>query len=294
MALSAIETSDEQQLQAQKGGTITYTRSWKVTSDTPGPNLYDVQGACGVALGDSGPGGTVCSSVRMQGTDSRYLYKVQAEYSKPDKQNKNPLEEADTFSWSFALSSAPAIVGLGDQPIINSAGDPLENVSMDVAEVRLKISGNRASFPAGFALDYVNCVNSGSYAGGAAKTWKCQGIEASSTTTTLDDGNGGEFQLTYWKTTIDLAYKAEGWKLKLLDVGYNELVSGKKLPIALPRVRESDTEDEKNAWRSQFRATDPQALKPDGSAKDAGEPPAVLEFEVYRSVNFSSAFPSPS
>ena len=305
MSAVARETSDEQQLQAQKGGDMTYTRSWKVVTDTTNVSLFEIQAACGgVATGQPGPNGTICTSVRLQGTDSRYLYKVQAEYSRPEATATNPLDEDDTFSWSFSTTTAPAVMALPskssrnyNKPIVNSAGDPLENVSMDIAEVRLKISGNRAAFPYSAAIGFVNCVNSDSYAGGEPGQWKCMGVEATSATAEIDDGNGGSYSLDYWKVNIDLAWRGIGWGLKLLNVGYNEKVGDKKVPIALPRVEDAQppagNDQEKNLWRADHRCTDVQALDTEGKAKAPGQPPEVLEFDVYTAVPFAGPFPQP-
>lgn len=332
MAINAIETSDQQQLQVAKGANVTYTRSWKVTTDEQGPLLYDIQAACGVFTGQLGPGGTTCTAVRIQGTESRYLYNVQAEYAKPDKV-ANPLNEPDSFAWSFALTSAPAVLALPSQTstnfskkILNTAGEPLEEVSREIAEVRLKIAGNRATFPPGAALNYVNCVNLDSYAGSAPGTWKIQGIEAQTAVAETDNGSGGTATLNYWKVSIDLAWRREGWSLKLLNVGWNEksklVVSppgqperrdceGKLVPICVPRIEDyfANTEDKNgnksptNAWetkqafrndyRAQHRASDVQALDEDGAAKGAGQPPDILEFFVYPAVTFAGVIPAP-
>jgi hypothetical protein len=59
---------------------------------------------------------------------------------------------------------------------VNSAGDFFEGLQSEEAEVRATISGNRASFPLADAVAVTNCVNNGSYLGGAAHQWKCSGI----------------------------------------------------------------------------------------------------------------------
>jgi hypothetical protein len=301
MTLVAIEISDDQQLQREAKGECTYTRSWKVTSTYAGPSLYEVQAACDVAVGDDGPQGTKCSAVRIQGTESRYLYKVQAEYSKPEGTQNNPLDEPDEFSWSFSGTQEPALFALTSptartrtKPIVNSAKDPLENVTIDVAEVRLHASGNRATFPPSKAIQYVNCVNSDEYAGGAPGTWKVMGIEAASATAEIEDPEtGSTTTLDYWKITTDLAYRADGWKLKLLNVGYNELhATDGKVKISLPRATDEDAKA--RAWfRAEYAAADPQALNEDGTAKNPGEPPDTLEFDIYTAVPFSGVFSEP-
>jgi hypothetical protein len=73
---------------------------------------------------------------------------------------------------------------------------------------------------------------------------------------------------------VDIAYRAEGWKLKLWDIGYNQIVGGERKKI-LDAMREPVSE--------------PVALS-GGTAKTPGQPPDMLTFKVYNEVAFAGAF----
>lgn len=301
------EVTDQTTLDSKYEGELTYTRSWKVQTDTGAVDpYYEVQTAVGVFAGIYYPGnGLLCTQVRVQGTDSRYLWQVQAEFTRPIAKN-NPLNEPDTFTWSFNSRTVPAIMSLPSatataytKPVRNSAGDFLEGAEREIAETRLRIAGKRSSFPASIALAYQNCINSDSYYGGAPGTWRVMGIEATRQKAEIENGGGGKTEILYWDVNIELAYRSEGWTLQLLNVGYNEIVSGKKLKIPTPRLADLEVpsgadEKQKNLMREQHASSDPQALNADGSAKTVGQPPDTLEFHIYRRVPFNGAFPTPT
>jgi len=299
--MNVIETTDQRGLSDAKGGEFTITRAFKVTTEG-GEGVGEIKSAVGFSIGDPGDDGTKVTSIKVQGTDSRYLYMVTVDFSKGEG-GKNPLDEPDKFSWGFSGSSAPAVFALESpsdrvpmKPILNSAKDPLEGAMRDVAEARLTIDGNRASFSASQAIGYVNCVNSDYYSGGEPGTWKCMGITAATATATIDDPGGGEpTDLEYWTVGVELAYRGEGWQLKLMDVGYNELSGGKKYKISVPRIEvlePNGSDAQKNLARQNFAAVDVQALVKDtGKAKPEGEPPGFLDFDIYTAVAFGGTFP---
>lgn len=313
MSINAIPVPDEAAYQSEAKGSDTFTLAWKVTTDENNPSIAAIRDACGVSIGDSGTSNTKCTAIRVRGSDSRYLYTVTADYSKPETPQKNPLLEKDKFAWSFAQTTAPAIMALASptsnkwtKPIVNSAGDYIESASRDIAEVRLRITGNRPVFLPSLALGYGNTSNGDIYAGGAIGTWKCQGIEAAEVEAEVDDGAGGTMTLIYWQLSVELAYREEGWALRPLDIGYNEKSkTDGKVKICTPRIdklvsaatmasNSAEAKNERNVARQMHAAADQQALGEDGTALDEFLPARALEFYVYRQVPWYGIFSDPT
>ena len=334
MALRVIPDSDETSLTSEKAGDFAYTDSYKVVSTTPNPGLVAVQAAVGVYVGNPGRSGTVCRMVRVRGSDDRYLFRVTAEFSRREK-IENPLLKDDKFSWTASLNGTrPFLMALGDPnkpldqqntsipdgtaycfPCVNAALDPIEGLTMETAEARLRITGARPAFPASLAMTYVGSTNKKAYAGGKPYTWKCMSIEGVESEADIDDGtgSGNTTKLEYWQVTVDLAYRAEGWATEAFDVGYNEIVTvaGKetKRKICVPRVEKipgwaDGTDLQKSAWVEQYRASDVQALysydstdpaeqAKAGQAKPEGVLPTTMKLHGNIAREWTGIFPQP-
>jgi hypothetical protein len=332
MPYTVIPDSDERASSSERGGAYTQTLSWKVLVDIPSPTLLSIQAAVGVYVGNAGPSGTVCSNVRVRGSEDRYLYRVTAEYSRLEVSD-NPLSESPKFQWVGSISGQrPATMALGhgssgeyksspdgttyNVPILNSAFDPIEGVMADVVEARLRIVSNKASFSSATARLYVGSVNLQAYGGGNPYTWKCQSIEASEQEAQVDDGTGtgATVSLSYWQVTAELAYIEEGWAVKPWDIGFNEVYtsSGDRRKICVPRLETlpgyttgntDDAKAKRNLLITQFAARDQQALYSiDGSiqdqalagaAKPDGHPPTARVFHLARARSWTGIFPEP-
>ena len=330
MALRVIPDSDETSLTSERAGDFAYTDSYKVVSTTPNPGLLAVQAAVGVYVGNPGRSGTTCRQVRVRGNEDRYLFRVTADFSRREKV-ENPLLKDDKFSWTASLNGTrPFLMALGEEsdtnvskpdgtkwcvPCINAAGDPVEGLTMETAEARLRISGARPAFPASLAMTYVGSTNKKDYAGGKPFTWKCMSIEGAEAEADIDDGtgSGGTTKLEYWQVTVDLAYRSEGWATDAFDVGYNEIVTvaGKetKRKICVPRVEKitgwaEGTDLQRAAWVEQYRASDVQALysyegatdaekAKAGQAKPEGVPPTTMKLHGNIAREWTGIFPQP-
>jgi hypothetical protein len=203
-------------------------------------------------------------------------YKVEFTYDliKPEDRAAMPWSREVKFSFAGSTTTAPAIVHYNDgfsspKLIVNTAGDPLEGAEKEHAEWRISITGNRQSFPKSMAMAYINTVNSDSWSGFPPGTIKCQAISGQREVEQVDNA-----EVAYWQVSVELAYRPEGWALKLWDVGYNEIKSGGRQKI-LDKLKEPVSE--------------PVALS-NGVAKSPGSPPDMLTFKVYREAAFSGVF----
>lgn len=208
------------------------------------------------------------------------------EFIPSDELEQNPLLRPDIWSFSVGGAKVPAIYYYGDgdavRPLTNAAGELIENLTTEEAEVRATITGNRASFPLQLAAFVANTLNNGPYLNGKSFTWKCAGIGGQQAVEVVN-----EVEVRYYQITTELVYRASGWPLILPDVGFNYLEAGQR----------------KRAW-VEFRdeegvvtrvpAANAVALAADGRMLPPGNPPRLLVRRVNRSVDFSQYFGSPT
>ena len=254
--------------------------------------------------------------------DSALLYLVTWEYARPrvpEPEEGDPEEdpipaEPGTLNnkrpfWgaNSSTTTGPVFKDANDRIITNSAGDPLEDLSKEYSEHRLSLTqyyethdqqpANAADpdmLPwAEAARFYTNRVNSNVWNGGEADTWKCQGCSAKLNF----DENGN-----YWEVTWEFAYRAEGWQLRVWDVGFHELVDDYGDPVE--RFDDGSAGDgadgpggdcPDDASRRVILGQDgkpvrhPVALR-NGVAKEPCQPPDELLFFVYLRANFARQF----
>ena len=193
----------------------------------------------------------------------------------------NPLLRPDVWSFSTGGVAIPTVMHFGEgdelKPIVNSAGDLIENVMTDEAEIRATVSGNRASFPLAVAAYVTNTLNDGVYMGCPTHTWKCQGISGQQATEVVDG-----IEVRYYQISVELVYRASGWPLLLPDVGFNFLENGERKRCFV------ELDGEKVA------AANPVALAANGRMMQPGNPPRILRRRVHRQVPFSTYFGEPT
>jgi hypothetical protein len=266
------------------GDVPTYTRVWMVTVDDPANAYQEISAAPGVAWLENHPEDENAfltdSSVQQEG-DSPFHYRVTFTYKglKPDEANPIPTDRPAQFSFSGSLASAPCFwhyPNPGDNSassrriIINTAGDPIGGLDRDEGEFTVSITKNTLPpFPYAKAQNYVGAVNSDSWSGGVAGTWKCMSITGNRK---IEEVNGTQF--VYYEVSTTLAYRGTGWDLQTWDVGFNEIVGGQR----------------KKIMAGSEPVSEPAALS-SGRAKAPGQPPDMLMFRIYKSLPFLETFP---
>lgn len=273
------------------GESPTAERRYAVTVDAP-ESTGVVISAVGIRHGDSHPEYPflLMLDASITETDRQHL-EITYKYELPRQQNldPNPLGRPDVWSFSTGGAQVPALVyysGSGNQtkkPLQNSAKDYFEGLTVNEAEVRATISGNRQEFPLALAASVTNAVNSDSYLSAPAHTWFCAGIGGQQATEVV---NG--VSVRYWQVTVELIYRQSGHSLLLPDIGWNYIEDGEKKKAWVWYDPGDGQEKEK------VPAASPRALTEDGALKADGEEPDILTRRVYPEVSFSSYFGTPT
>jgi hypothetical protein len=255
-------------------------RTFIATVDDPTTPVSTINNAIGISWLDAHPEfpAVYVTDMSCQNDGDPLHYKVEFTYDLIKQEDRQPMpwSRTDKFTFSGSVTSGPALLHYNNgfsspKFILNTAGDPLEGAEKEQAEWRIQITGNRQNFNYAVAMAYVNAVNSDTWSGAPPGTVKCQGISGQKE---VEQVNNAE--VPYWSVTVELAYRVEGWNLKLWDIGYNELKSGSRQKI-LDKLKEPVSE--------------PVALS-NGVAKTAGQPPDMLTFKIYKELAFTGVFSS--
>ncbi len=285
--MTVIKTTELPAISASRrfGEPPKFTRHFVVEVDNPATSQTEISNACGVAFLASHPEAYYCLAMNVSVSNysgSRWHYEVVWEYELPKQQNvdPNPLARADIWKWSTGGIAVPALYyydGSTIKSLVNSANDFFEGATTDISTLQASISGNRATFDYGLATSVTNTVNSDTYLGAPAGSWKCSGISAQPAVEVVN-----EVEIRYWQVEVTLEYRPDKWNLQLPDVGWNYLDGSTK-----KRAYVTDTES-----GDKVPSSNPQPLNTDGTLKTGA--PNILERRVHRQVAFNSFFGQPT
>lgn len=264
-----------------------FQRKWVVEVDDPRTAQTTIVNAPGVSFMTSHPEATYCKAMNATVANyngSRWHYEVTWDYELPKQANvdPNPLARADIWRWTTGGLSVPALYyyssGTTLAALTNSAGDFFEGATTDISTLQASISGNRSTFNYSLATTITNSINSDTFLGSAAHTWKCSGISGQPAVEVVND-----VEIRYWQVEVTLEYRPDGWDLRLPNVGWNYLESNVKTRAY---VIDPDTGDK-------VPASNPQPLNTNGQRKTSGAPD-ILTRRVQQEIAFSSYFGTPT
>lgn len=278
--------------------TYVYKRAWLIRVDHPATPLPDITNAAGVSWLDAHPDDDTCKALEFEtkpndSTGLLYTYTVTYQVPPVDNKDNGGDDEPGSISqlmkvpiWSAGSSvvTAPCWKDKDGDPILNSAGDRLEDLSKEEAEFRLTLTQYYPSHTSwtGYARTYTNAVNSDTWNGGAARTWKCQGCSAQIGSENVDSAT-----LVYWEVTWEFAYREDTWDLKPWDVGFHEKCDVNGTPSQSGDKRKTVYTVDKKPVKQ------PVALQ-GGVALPPGSEPVVINggngVRIYQEQAFSSVF----
>lgn len=270
------------------GESPTAERRFVITVDAP-ENHATCIGTVGILHGDPHPEypWMVMLDASLTEPDRQHV-EITYRYEVPKQDSAdfspNPLARADVWSFSTGGAQVPALIyydGSGNgtrKTLQNSAKDFFEGLTVNEAEVRASISGNRAQFPLDMAAAVTNSVNASTYLGGPPHTWFCAGINGQQASEVI---NGVEIR--YWSVTVELIYRQSGHNLLLPDVGFHYIDGGVKKRAY---VKDADTGEK-------VPSAEPVPLTTGGALKPEGSEPDILTRRVYPELEFSAFFGTP-
>jgi len=279
------------------GESPTALRRFGVTLDSPATSNQAILNAIGIFHGAFHPEYPFlrCTEGSVkEATPTPYHAEVAYRYEVPQVGNAdfepNPLARPDVWSFSPTTTTKPALnyyEGDGNddiRPLTNTADDYFEGLTVESAEIRAVIAGNRIAYPIALANAVTNAINSDAYLGAPKHTWKCQGVGAQQKTEIVND-----IEIRYWEVTVELLYRPETWLLKLPNVGYNYYPggTGDKAPVYV-----TDAAPASQTNGQDVPSQSPLALTENGDIK-TGEPD-ILERRPYPVQDFASYFGTPS
>ena len=273
-------------LQHRLGESPTAERKYAITVDGA-TNHQDCINAVGIAHGAAHPEYTflVMTDASLSESD-KYHVEITYRYELTKQEfEPNPLLRPDIWNFSTGGASVPAIAYYDDaeqlKPLVNAAGDFIENATTEEAELRASISGNRPSFPMDVAAFVTNALNDSYYLGCPQFTWKCAGISAQQAVEVVNNA-----EVRYYQITAELIYRASGWPLLLPDCGFNFVQNGER--------RRCFSVIKQDGQSVEVPTANAVALAENGLMLPVGQLPRILVRRVHRAVNFDTYFGSPT
>lgn len=286
---------DGANLSGKFGESIVATERWQVRVDTPATSklaiLTELASVGGIVWGMSHPDISALKAMEFdlssEGREGmRWILTVKFYVPPPTRaiQSGTAIPK-DVWEFTGGTSTVPAFRDNAGNTITNAAGDPLEGLERerhDFAWTLRKAYANESDFTTA-AATYPGTVNSASWAGGAAKTWKCYLRSAKKVdVSTLSSGAQGT-TLSYVEANWEFRYDPQTWKCMPWNVGFMELASGQRKTILDANGRP---------------VKQPVALTNSGAKASDGTAPSVINsgngVDLYPTANFSTGFGSPA
>jgi hypothetical protein len=260
-----------------------YTRVFQVYSDDRDDGPVTVAAAIGLGIGSTYSCGndtdlgSFVQSIEARETGELLagmglLWHVTVQYDGVDptqdgEADDNPLNKP--VEWRYGTNRFERVVDkdVSGVAVLNTAGQPFDPpLVIDDSRPVIQATRNEATFSPAAAYAYKDVVNSATWFGGAAKTWKCNAITAKR------EWHG---TLEYYVVDYEFEYNPNTWQKVILNQGMCEKVSG-----ALKAITTSDGTP----------ISQPVPLASNGTKIAASSLPGSavwLTFDVYPSVAFS-------
>lgn len=211
--------------------------------------------------------------------DSRLLYIVECPYTSArggEGQNANPITRPPVINWDWELSSEPVDLDPDGNEFRTISGEFYDPpIHVDVADQKLIIERNYASFDPYVLQTYRYVVNSDAFIGFPPGTALMKPIRARSQT---------EGTFLFWAITVEIVFRVDregqfwrSWYKRIPQRGYLAR-PGLGQPFARAKVKDVDGQ--------LIDSPIPVALTQDGLVAPAGTPGYYHPHKVYPSLPF--------
>jgi hypothetical protein len=168
--------------------------------------------------------------------DSDRVLLLSVKYSVKEEEDEDPPEGTEPDTWQritirteqmtepaqgWVTFNRAVAAGPDEDFARNSAGDPVDGLEEDTAMARLTYTNTQVEDP-DFAklLEYTNTCNSVEFLGGREYSVRCMGWSGE-----YDQKNN------VWSISAEFLYNPNDWSIEFYDVGFNEIVNGKRRAI---------------------------------------------------------------
>lgn len=292
MAIAAfVETAKGTGVSGKYGESFTFTRKFLVRVDNPSTSRVLIANAPGIKFGDGYPGFVSHKAMEFDLTEESgdgMMWALTVRYYVPPVENTPDADTGmpkDCWAASGATTTIPAYEDKDGELVVNSAGDPLEGSEREASDFSLTLTKCYSDLSwSPIAKSHSNSVNSATWNGSAARTWKAEFKSAHKKEMTVSGSDSST--KVYWEVSWEFRYREETWDFKPWDVGFNQLVNSDGTPSASGSSRAAILGADKKPVKQ------PVALD-SGVAKTPGQKPDALEFRLYPEADFS-VFGTPS
>lgn len=252
----------------------------KVITDDPqetGPALegaiYSLYPQWAVGF-DLGGGFTIRETSLTRSAENRKLHFFditaddQVTDQEKDDKDKPPDQRRSVWSWDFETEEIAFTKDIDDEPVVTSAGDPIEVTTSVIIPV-LTIERQQPSFDPDTILNFCNHTNNAAFWGAPPGSVLCAGIRERKGET-FNKVEYRAVSYTFKFRIPEIQGVIEGWKLLLIDHGPNELDSGGDI------VAITDANGRKITAN----------LDGTGAQQDPSDPPHVLRFKQFKEADF--------
>lgn len=186
----------------------------------------------------------------------------------------DPTQEPPIIEWSDASSSEAIDEDWDGNPIVNVNGEPLEGVTMDVADLVLSVKRNFRVFSPALQFQYRHSTNSDTYLGFAPGTGRL--TKFSGKQEWYQDGNG------YWSVSAQIQFRypyrttfAKAWYARVRNEGF--WVKDEAAGRIVQAIDQAGQPTQR-----------PVLLKEDGTIERNPLAAKWLEFKRYQSLPYSA------
>jgi len=290
--ISSAEVITGTGLSGKYGESFVFSRKWKIRVDDPKTPKVLISRFPGVFFGAAHPefGDHKAMEFELADDDGVGMWwLLTVKYYIPPKENTPDSATGmpkDDWRATGSTTSIPVFLDKDKKGIANSAGDPIEDLEREASDFGLSLTKFYADLSwSSLAQTHSNSVNSSTWNGGAARTWKVAFRGAVKKEMTVSGASNST--KPYWETSWEFVYRAETWDLAPWNTGFNQRVDSTGSPNAAGTSRAAILGADKKPVKS------PVALTAGGVAKAAGQAPDSITFRVYPEVSFT-AFGTPS
>lgn len=292
MAVTSVTELMEREGSWERNWKRSYTRKFRVQTDTPDTDQVDVLYARDPSTGVKIPalgqiytakngnfdGGSFCEQVQCsnEAEDGKsWIVTVQyGPYDPTQFDAQNPLDAPPKVRFGLSRQSITADKDVDGKPVVNSAGQAFDPpIEKDESRLVMSVEVNVQTFDANLFAAYKDTVNDDVWWIFAPKTVKFMNATAELQHSGDCPVNGG----LYWVMTWEFEIKEDTWTKKILDQGLMCIgVSGGSSGELIHCI---DTEGQP--------ASEPMLLDGAGHQNPKGAGPVYLSYDVYEPKDFS-------